>query len=209
MLRGMEELQGAPLVRRLPLVVTVGNRLISPDLIDRAFRWRGAAWLANGVLDRLVPVGLPRADGQAALQRIRSWAAWPDVWCDLADGYIRAADAANDPAARREAMRAAALAVHAAQLLLYEPVERKRALAHRAAALYRAVAPLLDPPSERIELHFRGARLPGYLSLPPGASPSRPVPLLLFFNGGSTVKEELNGWRAPFLDAWDGDADAR
>ena len=78
-------------------------------------------------------------------------------------------------------------------------MERKRALAHRAAALYRAVAPLLDPPSERIELHFRGARLSGYLSLPPDASPSRPAPLLLFFNGGSTVKEELNGWRAPFL----------
>ena len=195
----MEELQSAPLVRRLPLVVTVGNRLISPELIDRAFRWRGAAWLANGVLDRLVPVGLPRADGQAALRRIRSWAAWPDVWCDLADEYIRAADAANDLLARREAMHAAALAVHAAQLLLYEPVERKRALAHRAAALYRAVAPFLDPPSERIELRFRGATLPGYLSLPPNASPSRPVPLLLFFNGGSTVKEELNGWRAPFL----------
>jgi fermentation-respiration switch protein FrsA (DUF1100 family) len=196
----MEELQGSPIVRRLPLAVTISNRLISPDLIDRAFHWRGAAWLANGVLDRLGPVGLPRADGQATLQGIRSWDAWPDAWGDLADRYLRMADAANDLAARREAMRAAALAVHAAQLLLYEPVERKRALAHRAAALYRTVAPLLDPPSERIELLFRGARLPGYLSLPPGASAARPVPLLLFFNGGSTVKEELNGWRAPFLE---------
>ena len=72
----------------------------------------------------------------------------------------RAAEAANDPAARRDLLRAAALAVHAAQLLVYEPVERKRALAHRSAELYRAVAPLLDPPSERIELTFRGARCP-------------------------------------------------
>lgn len=197
----MEELQSAPLVRRLPLVVTVGNRLISPDLIDRAFRWRTAAWLANGVLDRLAPVGLPRADGQVALRRIRSWAAWPDVWSDLADRYARAADTAPDATARRDALRSAALAMHAAQLLLYDPVERKRAIAHRAAALYRAVAPLLDPPSAPIFLTFRGARLPGYLSLPPGASAARPAPLVLFFNGGSTVKEELNGWRAPFLSA--------
>jgi len=195
----MEELQGAPIVRRLPLAVTVSSRLISPDLIDRAFRWRGAAWLANGVLDRLVPVGLPRADGLAVLQRIRSWEAWPDAWSDLADRYLHTADAALDAATRRDAIRAAALAVHTAQLLVYEPLERKRALAHRAAALYRDVAPHLDPPSERIELAFRGARVPGYLSLPLGASRAHPVPLLLFFNGGSTVKEELNGWRAPFL----------
>src|SRR6476661_1476568 len=119
---GMEELQGAPIVRRLPLVVTVGNRLISPDLIDRAFRWRSAAWLANGVLDRLGPMGLPRGDGLATLQRIRSWGAWPVAWSDLADRYLRAADAAQDLAARRDALRAAALAVHAAQLLVYEPV---------------------------------------------------------------------------------------
>lgn len=197
----MEELQSAPIVRRLPLAVSIGNRLISPDMIDRAFRWRGAAWLANGVLDRLAPVGLPRADGAATLARIHSWDAWPEAWSDRADAYLHAADAANDPIARRDALRAAALAVHAAQLLVYEPVERKRALAHRAAALYRLVAPLREPPSERIALTFRGAPVPGYLSLPPNASPARPVPLILFCNGGSTVKEELDGWREPFLAA--------
>jgi pimeloyl-ACP methyl ester carboxylesterase len=197
----MEEVQAAPLVRRLPLAVSIGNRLISPAMIDCAFRWRGAVWLANGVLDRFALIGLPRAAGAATLARIRSWDAWPEAWSDLADEYLHAADNARDPVARRDALRAAALAVHAAQLLMYEPVERKRALAHRAAALYRLVAPLRDPPSERIELTFRGACVPGYLSLPPVASPSRPVPLALFFNGGSTVKEELDGWRAPFLAA--------
>ncbi len=197
----MEEVQSAPMMRRLPLAVSIGNRLISPELIDCAFHWRGAGWLANGVLDRLVPVGLPRVAGAATLARIRSWDAWPEAWSDLADDYLHAADRASDPVARRDALRAAALAVHAAQLLVYEPVERKRALAHRAAALYRLVAPLRDPPSERIALTFRGAPVPGYLSLPPDAAPSRPVPLVLFFNGGSTVKEELDGWREPFLAA--------
>ncbi|MDQ2785252.1 MAG: alpha/beta fold hydrolase [Chloroflexota bacterium] len=197
----MEELASAPLVRRIPLAVSIGNRLISPEVIDCAFRWHGAAGLANGVLDRLAPVGLPRADGAATLARIRSWAAWPEAWSDLADAYLHAADSASDAIAHRDALHAAALAVHAAQLLVYEPVERKRALAHRAAALYRLVAPLRDPPSERIELTFRGARIPGYLALPPVASPSHPAPLVLFFNGGSTVKEELDGWREPFLAA--------
>ncbi|MBF6592798.1 MAG: hypothetical protein IVW57_19980, partial [Ktedonobacterales bacterium] len=153
----MEELLSVPLMRRLPLAVSIGNRLISPAMIDRAFRWRGAAWLANGILDRLAPVGLPRAAGAATLARIRSWHAWPEAWSDLAEHSLHAADRAHDPAARCDALRAAALAVHAAQLLIYEPVERKRALAHRAAALYRLVAPLRDPPSERITLTFRGA----------------------------------------------------
>lgn len=188
-------------MRRLPLAVSIGNRLISPDLIDRAFRWRGAAWLANGVLDRLVPVGLSRADGEATLGRIRSWVTWPEAWSDLADDYLHTADSANDPIVRRDALRGAALAVHAAQLLVYDPVERKRALAHRAALLYRLVAPLRDPPSERVVLTFRGANVPGYLALPRDASSSHPVPLVLFFNGGSTVKEELDGWREPFLAA--------
>jgi pimeloyl-ACP methyl ester carboxylesterase len=199
MLGNMEELQSASLVRRLPLAVTISNRLISPDLINCAFRWRGAAWLANGVLDRLVPVGLPRADGAATLERIHAWGAWPVEWEALAGRYAARADAATDDTTRRDALRAASLALHAAQLLVYEPVERKRALARRAAAQYRVVAPLLDPPSERVELTFRGASVPGYLSLPTGATPARPAPLVVFFNGGSTVKEELNGWRKPFL----------
>lgn len=201
MLTVMEELEEAPLLRRLPLTVSLGNRLISPDLIDRAFRWRSAAWLANGVIKRLAPIGLPLADSEATLRRIRSWDTWPDAWEQLADRYVKLAMDAENAPMRRESWRAAALSYHAAQLLVYEPVERKRALAHRAAEHYRAVAPLLDPPSERVELPYRGVTVPGYLSLPPGASAVQRAPLVVFFNGGSTVKEELNGWRDPFLAA--------
>jgi 2,6-dihydroxypseudooxynicotine hydrolase len=197
----MEELEAAPLLRRLPLAVSLGNRLIAPELIDRAFRWRSAAWLANGVISRLAPVGLPRAAGDATLRRIRSWDAWPGEWERLADRYVTLATNAKSPAAQRDHWRAAALAYHAAQLLVHDPVERKRALARHAAERYRAVAPLLDPPSERIELPYREVMAPGYLSLPPGASAARRVPLVVFFNGGSTTKEELNGWRDPFLAA--------
>jgi pimeloyl-ACP methyl ester carboxylesterase len=201
MLAVMEELEEAPVLRRLPLAVSIGNRLISRELIDRAFRWRSAAWLANGVVDRLVPVGLPRADGEATLRRIRAWDAWPGEWEQRADRYVKLARDTESAAARRDSSRAAALAYHAAQLLVYEPVERKRALAHRAVEQYRSVAPLMDPPSERFELPYRAATAPGYFSLPPGASSARPAPLVVFFNGGSTVKEELNGWRDPFLAA--------
>jgi pimeloyl-ACP methyl ester carboxylesterase len=201
MLAAMEELEEAPLLRRLPLTVSLGNRLIAPKLIDRAFHWRSAAWLANGVINRLAPVGLPLADGEATLRRIRSWDAWPNAWEQLADRYVKLAMYTEDATARRESLRAAALSYHAAQLLVHEPVERKRALVHQAAEHYRAVAPLLDPPSERVELPYRGVTVPGYFSLPPGASAARRVPLVVFFNGGSTVKEELNGWRDPFLAA--------
>jgi 2,6-dihydroxypseudooxynicotine hydrolase len=199
MLRGMEELDAAPPLPRLPFATTLGNCLIAPATIDRLFRWRGAAWPARGVLNRLAAVGLPPGEGKATLRRIRSWDAWADEWEREAERFVTLAADARDSAARRDALRAAALAYHAAQLLVYEPVERKRALAHRAAEAYRAVAPLLDPPSERVELPYRGGKAPGYLSLPDGTSVGRPAPLAVFLNGGSTVKEELNGWRAPFL----------
>ena len=195
----MEEVPAAPIPARLPLAASIANRLLAPEMIDRAFHWRGAAWLASGVVGRLAAVGLPRADGIAALARIHSWDGWPDEWLRLADRFEEQAQGARDPIVRRDHLRAAALAVHAAQLLVYEPVTRKRAMVHRAAARYRAVAPALSPPSERVEVPFRDTYMPGYLTLPPIISAARPVPLVVFFNGGSTVKEELNGWRAPFL----------
>jgi pimeloyl-ACP methyl ester carboxylesterase len=199
MLRLMEELSLSPPLRRLPLAVSCANRLVSLRAIDRAFRWGGAARFAGGLLERLVPVGLPRAGGDATLRNIRSWDDWPVVWERLGNAYAANAADMDDPAARIGLHRAAALAYHAAQLLVHEPVERKRELAARSAEMYRAVAPSLDPPSERVKLPYRTTRVPGYLSLPAGASRARPVPLVVFFNGGSTVKEELNGWRAPFL----------
>lgn len=195
----MDVLPNPVVSRRLPFVVAVGNRLIAPDLIDRAFRWRGATWLARGVVDRLVPVGLPRAESMATLQRIRAWDAWPLQWERQGERYLATAEKAGADAERRDLLRAASLAFHVAQLLVYDPVERKRALARRAVMAYRAVAPLLDPPSTSVALPYRTTRLPGYLTLPPGAAAARPAPLVVFLNGGSTVKEELNGWRGPFL----------
>lgn len=195
----MEELRESTPARRLPFSVTVANRLITPDLINRAFRTFSASGFADGVLDRLAAIGLPRADGAATLARIRSWDAWPGAWERLAAEYIATADVATDCDARRHDLYAATLALHAAQLLVMEPLARKRMLGERAAMLYTRVAPLLDPPSARVALPYRDTELPGYLSVPAAASPARPAPLVVFFNGGSTVKEELNGWRAPFL----------
>lgn len=194
----MEELPSIAPIRRLPLAVSVGNRLIAPTLIDRAFRWHGTVWLARGIVDRLAAVGLPRADGMATLREIRAWEAWPLAWERLGERYLTAADAARADTARRDLLHAASLAFHAAQLLVYEPVERKRTLARRAVVAYQSVAPLLDPPSAPVTLPYRATQLPGYLTLPPAAA-SRPAPLVVFLNGGSTVKEELNGWRGPFL----------
>lgn len=196
----MEEVSAVAMGRRLPLAVTVGNRLIAPAVIDRAFRWGGAPWLARGIVARLAAVGLPRADGMETLRGIRAWEAWPVVWERRAERYLAAADAARAGDGRCDRLRAAALALHAAQLLVYAPVARKRALAHRAAAVYREVAPLLEPPSVPVTLAYRATAVPGYLSLP-AASAARRAPLVVFLNGGSTSKEEVNGWRAPFLAA--------
>jgi len=197
-----------------------GNRLLSRDVVSGAFRYLGAERAAAGTLSRFTPVGIPRADGAATLARITSWETWAPEWEALATrclmrrdsptqeagqeaGGTAAGRAGNDGGRRAawDLSREAALALYVAQLFVTD-VPAKRALHLRAAALYREIAPALDPPALPFALTFRGAAVPGYLSLPPcapGADSAHPAPLVVLLNGGSTSKEELNGWRDPFL----------
>jgi len=188
----------------------LGNRLLSRDLVGCGFRYLGAERVAAGTLSRFTPIGIPRADGAATLTRIQSWDTWAPQWEALATRCLAGRDAlAHDPTdetageaatqqAWRDLSREAALALHVAQLFVTD-VPAKRALHLRAAALYREIAAALDPPALPFALTFRGAAVPGYLSLPPGADAAQPAPLVVLLNGGSTSKEELNGWRDPFL----------
>jgi len=187
-----------------------GNRLLSREVVSGAFRYLGAERAAAGALSRFTPVGIPRADGAATLARIGSWDTWAPEWEALATRCLMRRDSlapasaqetTSDDDARqtaRDLSREAALALHVAQLFVTD-VPAKRALHLRAAALYREIAPALDPPALPFALAFRGAVAPGYLSLPPGADTAHPAPLVVLLNGGSTSKEELNGWRDPLL----------
>ena len=56
-------------------------------------------------------------------------------------------------------------------------------------AAFREAAPLLTPPAERIEIPFRGVRLPGYLRLPAGVRGAAPCALLV--PGLDSTKEDF------------------
>lgn len=200
---------------RQPLAWHFGNRLLNRTVIDYAFRCLGAEHVAAGTLDRFASVGLPYVAGMAVLTRVRGWDAWHREWEAHAAQCLEqrapldsthdgnsdgdgSSDGESSVNAWRDRTREAAIALHVAQLFVTD-VAGKRALHERAAALYREVAPLLDPPAEAVALRFRGVSVPGFLSMPRGASMQHPAPLAVFLNGGSTSKEELTGWREPFL----------
>lgn len=189
-----------------PVAWCIANRLMTQRNADRAFRAIGVARAGAGLLDRICAFDVPRREGEWVLSRVRGWDEWPAAWEAYAAACLREAETAGgrDTAEAggwraRHVTRKAALALWAAGLLMEGDAPPTLALARRSAALYRAVAPRLDPPALPVIIPYGDTVLPGYLSLPVGASAARPAPLAVFLNGGSSTKEETNGWREPFL----------
>ncbi len=190
----------------LPLAWRVANRLLTRENADCAFRMVGGVRVGAGLLDRICAFEIPRLEGEAVLSRVRGWDEWPAAWEAYAAACLREAATSGggdmvsaDAWRARHATRKAALALWAAGLLADGAAPRSLALARRSAALYRGIAPHLAPSALPVAVPYMGGALPGYLSLPVGASVARPAPLAVFLNGGSSTKEETNGWREPFL----------
>lgn len=192
----------------VPLTWRIANRLLTREVADCAFRTVGAARVGAALLDRVCTHGISRMEGTAVLAEVRGWDQWPDAWEAYAARCLAAVETRENPEpSGREgwhthhALRKAALALFAAHLVANSHA-RERDLLRRSAALYRRAAPRFTPPAVPLAVPYGDATLPGYLSLPvqpAGIAVAKPAPLVVFLNGASSTKEELNGWREPFL----------
>jgi alpha-beta hydrolase superfamily lysophospholipase len=112
-------------------------------------------------------------------------ASWFAAWCGTADRLVasgdRSAGHGHAVSAREAYLRAARYYALAYRPLFGAPVDPRLCDAFgRQRAAFDKAARLLDPPAERVDVPFAGARLPAYLFR---AGPARGRPLLIATNG--------------------------
>lgn len=143
-------------------------------------------------IPRLVADGGDPNDALSVRRRARTWDQWPTAWAELGDGYRTLAgerQGNGHALSAAEALVRAAICYHFGQVVAFHLPDVKTDLQNRKIAAFRAAAPLLAPPAERIEIPFRDTVLPGYLRLPAGAS--APVACAVLVPGLDSTKEDF------------------
>ena len=146
----------------------------------------------NYWIPRLVADGVDANDIVGVRATVSDWAGWPEAWAKAGDAHQALASerlAAGHRITAGDAFVRASLCYHVGQVVAFHAPARKAELQALKVAAFRAAAPLLTPPAERIEMPFRGAKLPGYLRLPVGAR--GPVPCALLVPGLDSTKEDF------------------
>lgn len=78
-----------------------------------------------------------------------------------------------------------------AQFHHYADTEQKRELLQKCISCYQKAAVLFDPPIIRVEIPFKGVKIPGYLHLPTNAADNSCV---ICVDGLGICKEEFHNW---------------
>ncbi len=158
------------------------------------YRWSAALALVLGS----APYGgaeLGEVDevGRSLAGRVGDDEAWFSAWVAMGEGVRARADAAA--AAGRNLTAAAGYLRSASYFHIGERFRLPKDTAALGAAQagvdsFGRWAALTDgPPVERVEVPFEGTHLPAYLTAPPRAGGSAPVPCVVFFDGLDITKE--------------------
>jgi 2,6-dihydroxypseudooxynicotine hydrolase len=148
--------------------------------------------LFNYWIPRLAADGVDVNDILTVRARVTGWADWPATWAKIGDDYRELATARladGHGVSAGEALVRASLAYHCGQVVAFHAPEEKADLQARKVAAFRAAAPLLTPPAERVEIDFNGLTLPGFLRVPVGVS--APVACALLVPGLDSTKEDF------------------
>jgi len=179
--------------KEIPFSWVLRSRFATKSSIDALFRLFGAKMVLPDLFYiRPLLMGSNFLDVREAFARTHSWEEWVRSWERLGEkretwAKLAFSDGRNVTA--RENWIYASAAYFMAQFLLYDEAERKREIYGKCAASFRRAAPLLTPPSERVEIEYEGVLLPGYLRLPEGTERS---PVLILFCGADSAKEEMH-----------------
>ena len=146
----------------------------------------------NYWIPRLVADGVDANDIVGVRAKVSGWDQWPDAWAKAGDAYKALAVerlAAGHRITAGDALVRSSLCYHVGQVIAFHAPARKAELQAMKVAAFREAAPLLTPSAERIEIPFRGAKLPGYLRLPAGVA--GPLPCALLVPGLDSTKEDF------------------
>ena len=175
------------------------GQLLRPSFLRLSLRLGAAHLMPGWAKLQFLNCGVSDRDLDRVLDRIASLEGWTNEWQALGreqEAAGRRALGFGQPTEARRHFLAATASFNFAQYVLFQDVERKRALHEACVNAYAQAAPLLDPPARPFEVPFRRRLMRGYLRLPPGP---RPVPVVVLFNGTNGVKEELHWWSEVLL----------
>mgnify|MGYP001590345430 CR=1 FL=1 len=148
---------------------------------------------------RYVATGVDPNDLNRLAARIERWSDWCRLWSEEGARHERlAAEAAEKKrrATAAEGYLRAAIYYHYGKHLFAGVADEYRSAHEGVIRCYTAAAAGTDPPMERVEFPFEGARLAGWLRRPRGVA--RP-PVAILLPGLDACKEELHAWSNAFV----------
>ncbi len=151
-------------------------------------------------IPRYEATGVDPNDLRALMPRIMQWSDWCRLWSEEGarhEALGREALAQGFRLTAAEAFVRAAIYYHYGKHLFADRPDEFRTAHEAMLRCYRAGAPMLDPPIERLEFPLHGVAMPGWLRKPRNAS--RP-PVAIILPGLDACKEELHAWASAFVD---------
>lgn len=148
---------------------------------------------------RFTANGVPVADFERVMDGLESWDDWCTAWSAAAAVHERLGIEALEQGRQRSAgahLSTAAVTYHFAKFVYVREPEQMRAAHGAAVRCLDAALPHLDPPGEKIDIDFDGARLYGLLRVPAGEA--RP-PTVILVPGLDSAKEEFGRTEELFL----------
>ncbi len=157
---------------------------------------------------RFIANGVDPGDFARITSAIEEWDAWCPSWCLAAaehEDLGRRALAEDRNVSAGFHLAQAAVYYHFAKFLFVHDLTVMRSAHERAVRCLTDALPHLDPPGERVEITFEGARLPGVLRRPrvPGehrVRGEREHPVVVLIPGIDSAKEEFRSTEQLFLD---------
>jgi dienelactone hydrolase len=174
----------------------------SERALDQLLQKRSALALPESMLARIVALGLPTETVEEVLGAIRSLDDWMIAWTRMGQQWVAVAKREDISGRWRHgalARRHAALCYHAAHFITAADQKTVLMLRSTAAGFFAQAAPYLYEMTERIYIPWKEHNLPAYLRRPTGAG--SPFPLVIVFNGATTIKEETLIWSDPIVNA--------
>lgn len=188
--------------------------------VDQSYERLNHLWALNGPAaigsiyqyagPRANVLGMDDAEVDRILRGVNTFFAWGtrhdwiQEWTKAGDEYAKRADAAmaaGHSVTAGETWRLASACyffgwyIHN-HLVPIPARDRAQALCINA---YRKAAPHLLPPSERVDIPFRGRTLPGYLRRPDGGRSDTRWPVVIIVGGANSTKEENHPMTTQFL----------
>jgi 2,6-dihydroxypseudooxynicotine hydrolase len=151
-------------------------------------------------IPRYEATGVDPNDLRALMQRIERWDDWCRLWSEEGARHEAMGHGARKAGFERTATDAfvrASIYYHYGKHLFADRPDEFRAAHDAMLRCYSAAAAGFDPPMERLEIPYQGAKMAAWLRKPRGVA--KP-PVAIILPGLDACKEELHAWADGFVD---------